>query len=232
MIKAWSHSREAEFRKCKARAKYKFVDKIEEPRPPLRPGQVEYANDRGTRIHEAAELYVKGGVELLPELHEFRDEYAKLRELYAAGKVSIEGEWAYDRDWAPVGYMSSDVWLRVKLDAIVHLSETWAVVIDLKTGKRWGNEIKHAEQTQLYALSTLMRYPDLKRITTELWYPDAKDLHRVEFTREQTLRFLEVWTNRGIAITSETEFPPNPNKYSCQYCMYGPKGSGICKVGM
>jgi CRISPR/Cas system-associated exonuclease Cas4 (RecB family) len=232
MIKTWSHSRETKFRECKLRAKLLFVDRLEEPRQPLRPGQTEYANDRGTRIHEAAELYIRGGVELVPELVEFTEEFTKLREMYQEGKVSLEGEWGFNDAWQPVGYTSGDVWLRVKLDALVHMDDFWAVVVDYKTGKKFGNEIKHAEQTQLYAVSALMRYPKLKRITTELWYPDAKELTRVEYTKEQALRFFRTWNERGLAVTNETEFPPNPNKYSCKWCMFGPRGSGVCKVGV
>jgi len=232
MIKAWSHSRDANFRKCKFRAKLLYMDKQVEPRPPLREGQTEYANDRGSRIHEAAELYVKGGVELLPELHKFADEYQRLRELYAAGRVSLEGDWGFDSAWLPVDFFSADVWLRVKIDALVHMSDEHAVVIDYKSGRKSGNELKHAEQTQLYCVSTFMRYPKLKRITTELWYLDVDDLTCTEYTREQGMRFFKIWNDRGCEITSCTEFPPSPNKYNCQYCYFGKKGNGICEVGL
>lgn len=232
VIKSWSYSRAENFKKCKYRAKLLYVDKLQEPRPPLRPGQTEYANDRGTRIHEAAELYVKGGVELLPELAAFSEEYARLRELYAEGKVSLEGEWAFDNDWAPVGYMSKDVWQRTKLDIHVTMDKSWVLVVDLKTGKRYGNELKHAQQTQLYGITTLLRNPEIKRVTTELWYTDLDELVRTEYTRDQAMRFFKHWNDLGTEITTETEFPPNPNKYSCQYCLFGPKGSGVCKVGV
>lgn len=43
------------------------------------------------------------------------------------------------------------------------------ILIDLKTGKRDHNEIKHAEQIQLYQL-----YPGLQQVTTELWYLDEE----------------------------------------------------------
>lgn len=234
MIRTWSYSRWENFSKCKLRAKLLYVDKLEEIRPPLREGQLEYANDRGTRIHEAAELYVRGGVELLHELRSFAPEFGRLRELYAAGKVSLEGEWGADSSWLPVAFKSSDVWLRLKLDALVWLTPAHAVVIDYKTGRRAGNELKHAEQTQLYTVNTLMRYPEVQRVTTELWYTDINDLARVEYTREQGLRFLKTWNQRGAEILSCQDFPANPNRYSCMYCRFGPspKGSGVCTQGV
>jgi len=231
MIKAWSHSRVVVFEQCKRHAKLKFVDRVPEPPRPLPPGKSEHANDRGTRIHEAAELFVKDNVELALELHSFSNEFFELRRLFREGKVSLEGEWAVDKDWKSVNWKSSDVWARIKLDALVHISDTHAVVIDYKTGKRWGNEIKHAEQMQLYQLASFLRYPKLQNIDVELWYTDLDELVKMSFTRAQGLRFMTGFTKRGEAMTSATEFPPNPNIFSCRYCPYGPAGTGHCEVG-
>jgi hypothetical protein len=231
-IKAWSYSRLGDFEACKLRARLKYVDRIPEPARPLPPGKTEHANDRGTRIHEAAELFVKGGVELIPELEPFMDELVALRGLYAEGKVSLEGEWAIDKEWNPVAWGSSDAWARIKLDAFVRLSKTHAVVIDYKTGKKWGNEIKHAEQTQLYQLAAFLRYPELEVIDVELWYTDQDDISHMKFTRAQGMRFFRNFNERGIAMTSAEEFPPNPNIHSCKWCPYGPRGTGDCTVGV
>ena len=122
-------------------------------------------------------------------------------------------------------------WLRLKLDAIVFISETEAVVIDYKTGKKFGNEIKHGEQLQLYQLVSFLRYPKLEKVTAELWYLDQNDKTSVSFTRDQGLRFRTRWHQRGSTITSCAQFPPNPNIFSCRYCGYGPWGTGHCEVG-
>lgn len=233
-IKSWSHSRYENFKKCAFRAKLLYVDRLEEPRGPLKPGLTEYPNDRGNRVHEGAELYIKGGVELLPELDYFKPEFLRLRELYAQDltTVSLEGEWGFTNEWAPTAYKSDDCWLRVKLDAMVTMDPTWAAVIDYKTGRRSGNELKHAEQTQLYTIATFLRYPDLKRVTTELWYLDQNELARAEYTRDQAMRLFKVWDDRGMAIINEVLFEPNPNKFSCLFCHFGPKDSGPCLVGV
>lgn len=231
-IPAWSYSRLAVFEQCKLRAKLAFLDRIPEPERPLPPGKTEHANDRGTRIHDAAERFVQGGIELIPELKSFSAELHRLRELYKEGKVGLEGEWAVDDEWEPVAWRSSDAWVRIKLDAFVRLSKTHAVVIDYKTGKKFGNEIKHAEQCQLYQLAAFLRYPELEVIDVELWYTDQDDLTHMRFTRDQGLRFFKNFDDRGHKMTTTTEFPPSPNMFSCKWCPYGPRGTGHCEKGV
>lgn len=231
-LDAWSYSRLTTFEQCRLRAKLAYIDKIPEPPRSLPPGKSEHANDRGHRVHTAAELYVQRDVELIPELEHFKAEFARLKELYKQGKVSLEGEWAFDKDWAPTTWRSDNAWARIKLDALVRLSKTHAVVIDYKTGKRYGNEIKHAEQGQLYQLATFLRYPDIQEIDVELWYTDQDELHHMRFTRDQGLRFFKGFDVRGNTITSEIEFPANPNIFSCRWCPYGPGGTGHCEKGV
>lgn len=229
-IPTWSFSRIQDFEQCKRRAKLKYLDKIPEPERPLPPGKTEHANDRGTRIHDAGERFARGGIELIPELQKFGPEFERLKALYATGNVSLEGEWAMDRSWEPVAWASSDAWLRLKLDALVFLSPTEAVAIDYKTGKRYGNEVKHNEQLQLYQLVTFLRYPKLETIHVELWYLDVDELVTVTYTRNQGLRFRRSFENRGNAMTTCTEFPPNPNIFSCKWCPY--KGTEHCDKGV
>ena len=231
-IDAWSYSRLTVFEECKLRAKLANIDKIPEPERPLPAGKTEHANDRGTRVHTGAELFVSGNVELLPELQHFREEFQQLKELYREGKVSLEGEWAVDADWNPTAWRSTDTWGRIKLDAFVRLTPTHGVVIDFKTGRKFGNEIKHAEQCQLYQLAAFMRYPELEQIDVELWYTDQNELTHMRYTRTQGLRFLENFNRRAILLTTETEFKPNPNAFSCRWCPYGPRGTGHCSVGI
>ncbi len=231
-IKAWSYSRLVDFEQCKLRAKLKYIDRIPEPARPLPPGKTEHANDRGTRIHDAAERFVRGGVELVPELKAFSTEFHDLRNKYEHGMVSLEGEWAINKDWEPVAWGDRDAWARIKLDAFVRLSKTHAVVIDYKTGKKYGNEVKHAEQTQLYALTTFLRYPLLETVGTELWYPDAKELTHTAYTRQQALLLRRAWDKKGQSVTTCTSWPANPNIYSCQWCAYGPWGTGHCPEGV
>lgn len=234
MVSAWSFSRRKDFNQCPARFELKYVKKIAEPQRPLRPGQTEQANDRGSRVHDAAEQYVKSPalINLIPELSEFRPEFQRLRELYAEGKVNLEEEWGYDDAWQPVGWFDPKVWARIKLDAFVRESEQHGVVIDYKTGKRDGKEVEHSEQGQLYAVAALLRYPEIEKFTVEFWYVDVPDIYRQVYTRAQAMRYLATFNKEGLKITTATSFPARPNGYNCRFCMYGPKGSSVCAVGV
>ena len=233
-ITAWSHSKLVVYEKCHLWAYYAYVLRIPEPERPLPEGKKEHANDRGTRIHGLAEAYVgsEQRMEIPAELEKFTPEFEQLRELNKQGKVSMEGEWAMSREWKPVAWNSPDAWVRMKLDALVQMSPTKAVVIDYKTGKLFGNEVKHAEQAQLYQLATFMRFPDLKEVITEFWYTDVNELKPMKYTRAQGSRFMPTFEKRGDAIVNERNWDANPNIFSCKWCPYGPKGTGHCKSGV
>lgn len=232
MIRAWSYSRLTIFESCRLRAKLAFIDKIPEPPRPLPPGKKEHADERGIRVHEAAERYVRGGVELLWELASFREEFEHLRALYKAGAVALEEDWAFDQDWQIVTWNSATTWLRVKTDVFFQPDPSFAVLIDHKTGRRDGNEIKHTEQGQLYAAAACMRYPELRRVRVEFWYLDKDDLSSTEYSRDEALGFVGTYHTRGAAVTSATAYPANPNIFSCRYCPYGPRGTKHCASGL
>jgi hypothetical protein len=231
-IKTGSFTRLENYEKCAFRAKLLYVDKVPEPERPLPEGKTEQPNERGARVHEAAEAFIRGGVELIPELEPFRVEYTELRRLFALGRVSVEGEWGFDSAWQSVAWMSADVWLRVKLDAMVWLTPKHVLVQDLKTGKRNGNEMKHADQMTLYSLAALMKYPEIDDVSVELWYPDVEDLADMHGSRGHFMRHFKRYNDRFLKMTQERAFAPRPNAYSCKWCRYGPKGSGVCTVGV
>jgi hypothetical protein len=236
-ITSWSHSRLGLFEQCKFRTYLKHGLKIPEPDRPLPPGKTEHANDRGSRLHDNAELFTRGKAKLAPELMRyFLPEFEALHRLFKAGVVSMEDEWGMNADWETTDWNAKDVWLRLKLDALVFLSKTEAVVIDLKTGRRMGNEIKHAEQMQLYQLVTFLRYPFLETVHVELWYADIDELATQIYLRDQGLRFKRSFDKRGMALTTYPftgdELDANPSIFTCKYCAYGPRGTGHCKRGV
>ena len=269
MLDSWSHSKLVEFEKCKYRTFLLHVKRVPEPPRELRPGQTEHANDRGSRIHDEAEQFVRGKRPALShELQCFEAEFLRLRYLFTKGIVSLEGQWGFDEEWQPMpwkgewreyhplgsetvsykkvdelpewgrksdrlwfnnrGWYWKPCWHRSKLDALVFPSEYQAIVIDYKTGKKFGNEVKHGEQVQLYTVDTFERYPKVEEVTTELWYPDQNEITTQTFSRRQALRWKASFKSRGVAITSCTEWPANPNIFTCRYCDYG--STGDCKV--
>ena len=230
-VNSWSHSKLMDFEKCKKYFWLKHDQRIPEPERPLPPGKTEHANDRGSRIHAECEDFVRGKGPFPKEMKHFEAELKSVQARYKAGHVMMEGEWGFDKNWQPVDWKIA--WLRVKLDVSVMLTQQHALVVDYKTGKRFGNEIKHGEQTQMYALATFLKYPLVEHVTAELWYPDVNDLATLDIVRPVGMRFLKPFDKRGRKMTEATEFPPNPNAHSCKYCPYHPaRGTGDCQYGV
>ena len=222
-IKSWSFSRMQAFEQCPYRAKLQWLDKIPDntPRP---------AADRGTQIHQEAEDYVTGKSGFTHNLRFFEQDLTALKKHYDQGRVTCEEEWGFDNQWCVSDWRTA--WLRLKCDAVCHLSPTHLAVIDYKTGKRFGNELKHAEQLQLYALTALIRYEEVEQVTCELWYIDQNELASFDMKRTQLGKYLRLFDRKGQAFTNETRFKPNPNIFSCKYCPYRPDRQGDCKFGV
>jgi len=224
-VPTWSYSALKVFEECPYRTYISRVKKVPEPSSP--------AADRGTQIHNEAEDYVKGVLGEMPDsLKKFESQFVDLKHLFNEAQVELEGEWGFDLDWAPVGWMTRETWARIKLDALVHEDEQSARVIDYKTGKKWGNEIPHSQQCLLYAIATFFRYPQLQYVQTELWYLDKGETTVKSFTREQAMNFAPGFYSRAIAMTTCTDFAPNPSKNNCRWCSYRKGDEPECGWGV
>jgi len=212
-VRAWSYSALKVYEECPYRTYINRVKGVKEI--------AGTAADRGTQIHQLAEDYVNGTIGELPdELKKFKNEFEELRELFIDAKVELEGEWGFDLDWSPVGWMEKATWCRIKLDALVNENDASARVIDYKTGKKWGNEIAHGQQGLLYAIGTFFRYPHIQFVQTEFWYLDKGETTKKTYTREQAMAFAPGFHRRAIAMTTETEFAPTPSSNSCRWCQF------------
>jgi len=226
-VKTWSFSTLSVYEECAYRLFIAKVKKIQEESGP--------AADRGTMIHTAAEDFVQGKTDdIIPELAGHEKGLAELKVLYDLGQVSVEGEWAFTIDWEKTGWMDANCWARIKLDVFVQMTPTYGRVIDYKSGKKFGNEIKHQQQGLLYAIGAFMRDPNLAEVDVEFWYTDLplKDTTKKHYTRQQALMFLPGFHKRGVKMTTETEFDPNPSKMNCKWCAFKKGEFPECKWGV
>ena len=234
-INAGSFSRLDVFETCKFRAKLQFVDRIPEPERPKLPEGQEYPDKRGSRIHDECEEYVLGEGIMTEGMMKFEAEFEKLRELQKEGKVVTEQMWCFDEDWnafSPKVFWDPAIKFRIKTDATVFTSDTEATIIDYKTGKRYGNEVKHAEQLELYAIGAFLKHEQLQKVKSELWYLDQDELADLSLTRNEGLKLMKKWIERTNDMLGCEDFPPNPNIYNCRWCPYGPAKGGQCTVGV
>lgn len=232
-ITAWSFSRLKDFESCPLKAYLKYVEKRSDDH------MDRTAANRGTMVHDACEKFVQGEGDFIKEMAKFRDYFATVLEEYNNGNVQLEEDWGFDSDWQVTGWFDKDVWCRMKLDNLrvrVRDDDNQPVVAtatDYKTGKKYGNEVSHGQQGQIYALGTFLRYPTLEVVDVELVYLDQGQTTKRTYTREKAMKFLPSWTSRGRKMTEATDYPPKPNKMTCMWCPFGPQhGDGSCEWGV
>ena len=225
LIPAWSHSTLKTFEACAYRSYIAKVKRIQEDWGP--------AAKRGSTIHKQAEDYVCDKIAELPEsLKKFESEFTLLKHQFKEGNVELEGEWGFTIEWEPCGWMAPDVWGRIKLDAILHETDTSARVIDHKTGRMFGNEISHAQQALTYAIGSFFRFPKLQHVQTELWYLDHGEVTRQAYTRDEAMVFMPSLHGRAITMPTATNFPPNPSRNTCRWCTYKNGENPPCQWGV
>lgn len=229
-IPNWSYSSLAVYEQCPMRFKLAKIDRLPEPpRPPDNP------LERGNRVHNHLERFVKGEVSSAAceakRIEDFKPALERSRALYAVGAASVEENWWFDKDWSVCG--RNDVWLWSKLDLnVMDEANAHSIIVDYKTGRSAYKAVDHIQQMQLYAAATAVRQEWANTITVELWYVDEGHVKPQTFTREQALMYVGRFDLRAKRIYADQFFRPNPNRESCRYCPYSPRGTGACPVGV
>lgn len=219
-FKSTSFSRVKEFRECPLKAKLKFLDKVESPRPSLPEGQ-EHPMDRGSRIHELAEKLVQQGFdENVPaELEKFRGRFETLVHMYREGKVHTEKSFAFDENWKQSDYRDfENTKYRMIADIFAEIEPGHMLVIDHKTGRKDGNEPVHMQQGIEYLCCCFILYPNASKFTFEVWYLDKGDVLTVTFTRNELTPHVPKFMRRHEELWENTLFPPTPSQNACLFC--------------
>ncbi len=223
-IKSWSFSVLMDFETCNYRAFLKSVRRLKQK-------ENEFSS-RGNHIHKLAEDFVNGEIEGLPnELIKFEKEFDEIMGRKANGdQILVEQEWAFTETWEPTQWRGSSAWARIKADLCAFESQKSVLIVDHKTGKKFGNELKHGQQLQFYVVSAFLMYPELEYVEAELWYLDHGIKTVKRYTRDEAMVFLPRWEERAIKMTTTTEFIPSPSKNNCLWCPYGrANGTGDCE---
>ena len=227
LAKSWSFSALMDYEGCPFRIKLK-ADKA--------PRFEEQEENRGNIIHNAAEDFVTGArPDLIKELRKFAEKFEDERQLYAEGKLVVEEEWGFDRQWQITSW--KDATLRMKLDQFHWVpGDEICTIVDHKSGKKFGNEVKHTMQGQLYMVGTFMRYPEIQSIDVRFRYTDeGKETSKVYYRDEKFDRYFEKFNKRAEKMLSDDNPRPKPSRHNCRFCCYSPnpgKGSGACPYGV
>ena len=220
-IDAWSYSRLSTYERCALLAKFLYILKIPQDTSP--------AMERGSRIHEQAEKYVKGEIAELPNTAVWKPWVEDMAALKAAGYVA-EQNIAFDSAWQKCDYFGPSVWIRLRVDVTGITNDGVVEAIDYKTGRPYST---HEEQAELYGIAgylTAARSP--KKVRTSFWYLDVPDIVEYEYPAEEIVESLmPKWEGRSAVMLTDTEFKPNPCKASCgKYggCDFAANKGGQC----
>lgn len=197
------------------------------------------AAKRGEEVHDALEKWIKGEREDLPtdrklKLESFEGRLYSLRDAFNDGIATTEQKWYIGRDWSPVD--KAEQWGVMILDYFIRDSETSCVIGDFKTGRKFGNEMKHSDQGLAYALCAYHRFPEIDSFKIEFLYLDEGAKMERNLSRRQLEVLLPRYHNRALAMTTAKTFPAKSNANSCRFCAYGnnknkqgkPYGTGTC----
>lgn len=223
-VPAWSFSMLKKFEECPYRVYLSKVEKHPEPSSE--------AADRGTLLHDLAEDYIRGrsGEEVPAELRKLEMQYRALHDAYAEApeEFELEENWGFTATWQPTGFFDPDVWGRMKLD-VFRKQDTSAHIVDHKSGKKFGNELKHSDQGLQYAVGAFKRYPELEFVKVEFYYFDKGEVLPKSFTRERAMVFLPRIEQRAFALTNASKEQlarPKPSKNNCRFCPHAE--TGVC----
>lgn len=226
-----SFSQLKKFEECRYRVYLSKIMKIKEEQGA--------AAARGQEMHDTAEAYIKGAGEDLPPpkmLDKLAHQYYTLRKKFEAHpeQFQLEQNWGFTKYWEETEWMADDVWLRQKLDVFHMESETSAVIYDHKSGKKWGNELKHGDQGLQYAIGTFLKYPKLQFVGTNFYYTDQGEILTKKFTRSMVQPLIPRLERRIFAMTTATEEElkvPNPSKHNCKFCDHMKNGECEYAIG-
>jgi hypothetical protein len=221
-LTAWSYSRYNTYTTCPMKFAYTVLLKMQDPKP-KGPALL-----RGIDIHKEGELYLiapKKPRKVPASYQHFAEEMEQLRTMSPA----VEQQWGFTQSWEPTGWFSGNTWVRNVLDVSVQYPDDTALVIDFKTGKKYGS---NEDQMKLFALVTFKKFPNLKEVSTRLWYLDIADANENEV--EHTYKVAEApaiqrdWEKKVKPMFNDRKFPPRPGRY-CQWCFLSKAEGGPCK---
>lgn len=231
-IPNWAFSTLMKYESCPHQVKLAKIDKC--PEPPRDPKSDPLA--RGNREHELYEDYVKGKIldlsgSVAKEIRKFLPLFDHARELYAAHVATTEQDWFFDEQWALCD--RADVWLWLKLDLCVQdETQRRVMCVDYKTGKSTYKTIEHVQQLQLYAACAALKFEWADEIIVELWYVDEGWIRQTVYTRAQALSYVGRFNTRALNLMNEKFWRANPNRQTCRYCPFSPRGTGACAAGV
>lgn len=225
-IKAWSFSLLKDYETCPYRVYLARVERCPQPEIGDDPN---HPLTRGDRLHKECEALIRGDGLLTAGIRRFKTRLNDLAAKYPLGTVEVEQRWGFDHNWSSVPWDDPACWLRVICDVVEHVDNHTLIIDDWKSGKSFGNELKHTQQKNLYGTAAMMRYPGRSIVQPAMNYLDEGKTTPSRYTRAVLPRFIDTWTKRAEKLTNAVTFPPKPNRGNCRFCPFArTNGTGAC----
>jgi len=202
----WSYSSLGMFKQCPHKYyRVRIAQNVKEPPTDA----IRY----GLMVHEAAENYIRDGVDLPPTVEYVRPILDKL--IGYPGDKYCEYKMALNRALEPCAFDSPDAWWRGIADLLI-IDGDMARVVDYKTGK--SAKFADTKQLELLSLATFKHFPQVKRTKCALLFVVSQEMVKAEYTVKDTHKYWLNWLS-DIALLEKAfkvkTWNPKPN-FSCR----------------
>lgn len=195
---AWSYSSLNMFEQCPR--KYLHVRLLKDVTD--EPGQA--ALD-GTRMHKAAEDYIRDNTPLPPDLDHLRPILDRLA--VVPGEKLVEQRLAVTAGLEPCEFFDANVWARGVVDfAVVGRRE--ALAVDYKTGRKKDD----FDQLMLMAAMLMAKYEHIERVRAAYLWLKTQELTSAVYTRDDVRG---IWVN-FLPRVARIDIAAREQKYPCR----------------
>lgn len=218
----YSYSRLATFKKCPAKFKYAYIDKVEVE------FEVSPAMERGSAIHDSLEQFMLGKAEMLhPDIHEHYGQFFfGLREEHQ-GTLEPEAKWGLSWGLESCDYNDADCMVRGFMDLRFVPEDDNIQVFEYKTGKIYP---EHASQQWLYGVASLIHYPDYAGVDVTAVYLDQRQNKTIYYPASMLFEYRPMLQRQiqEIEDLPYSEFIPKP-QFTCRWCQFRKENGGPCQ---
>lgn len=226
MSNAASFSRVQTYKKCPAMYEWQYILGHKDERGP---GP---AAERGTRIHNSIEqafLMEDLGLVDVEVPSKIKEVLQRSFDEVHTGKCEVMPEMAFalDKEWNPCEFEAEEAFVRGFMDNVFYFpNENKVVVHEYKTGREYD---EHAEQKQLYALVSMVLWPDVEESTVVGVYIDQKKVVPTIYSRAHLPAMQYTW-KRQIEMMALPMYPTRPGMH-CRWCNKAKSNGGPCPFG-
>lgn len=176
---------------------------------------------RGLDAHQETEDFLLGKRDdvTIDCLKHYEGWFSTLRD---TGKCQPELEWNYDPHWKPLDFKDKENGLIRGVTDLVMIFDDIGHVKEWKTGQMYP---EHDMQRNIYGLTTLLAFPEIKEVHVDTVYFDLQENKKVVYPRNMLGSYKWLWERKCKTINALQDFPMRPS-WKCRFCPYSKEHNG------